>query len=172
MIIKKMSTIKIPQKTPVMTKLVGQDGHNGDDNDSYHSSINENTKRIERTVITEILLPLGTLMVVTMATMVTMEVAMMEIITEDDNSYARRTPIITTTHKALKIYMKQEVSLITLTGPHVYLFYNKLRHLSSKYGILLKLLHKLTRTEPIRPTQQTKNPLHAAHVEGFCYSAM
>ena len=40
--------------------------------------------------------------------------------------------------------MKQEVSLTTLMRPHVYLFYNKLRHLSAKYGILLLPLHKLT----------------------------
>ena len=48
-------------------------------------------------------------------------------------------------------YMKQDVSLRQLTRPHVYLFYNKLRHLSSKYGILLKPLYKLKRHEPIYP---------------------
>ena len=48
-------------------------------------------------------------------------------------------------------YMKQEVSLTTLTRPHVYSFYNKLRHLSAKYGIVLLPLHKLTCHEPIRP---------------------
>ena len=45
-------------------------------------------------------------------------------------------------------YMKQEVSLTQLTHPYVYLFYNKLRHLSFKYGILLQPLHKISRHEP------------------------
>ena len=47
--------------------------------------------------------------------------------------------------------MKEEVSLQQLTRPNVYLFYNKLCHLSSKYGILLKPLCQLQPHSPIYP---------------------
>ena len=46
-------------------------------------------------------------------------------------------------------FMKQDICLQKLTRPHIYLFYNKLKHLCEKYGILLKPLHKLKRDEPI-----------------------
>ena len=53
----------------------------------------------------------------------------------DDSPFlSSRNPFPTSaynTHNFEK-YMKQEVSLTTLTRPHVYLFYNKLRHLSAK----------------------------------------
>ena len=54
-------------------------------------------------------------------------------------------------HRTSKKYMKQEVSLRQLTHPHAYLFYNKLPHLSLKYGILLKSLYQLQCHSPIYP---------------------
>ena len=51
--------------------------------------------------------------------------------------------------KSFEQFMKQDLLLQKFTSPYVFLFYNTLCHLCDQYGIPLKPLHELTRTEPI-----------------------
>ena len=48
-----------------------------------------------------------------------------------------------------ELFMKQEVSLMSVKRSHVYLFYNTLKHLCSKYNIMLKPLHTVKRDKTI-----------------------